>query len=322
MDASAFDALSRVLSLPDTRRRALGVLAVFPLLGGLAGWLAPEQGAAKDRRRRRKLRHKRRKGNRKRKHGCRPRGKGKVCAGRCGPVKSRQTCGKTVDCGSCACPAPCDECFICQGGPNTPGACVPDPEQAGEPCGRAGQVCQADGACACSAGTCANPTPVCVDGVCSVCSATNPCPPTACCQGDGTCKACPACQVCDSGACVPDDTLQHTCGGPCPGGEWCDGGACAAIQATVTLPDCSSLCGGSLSLCGQTVTCPSCSQCLAQTGCSSQIPLDGPAGPGVYCGIANTTVCNANADCAASAPYSYCTVSATPRCATICGLQS
>ena len=313
MDLHRFAALSRVRAGSDTRRR---LLAALPLLGGLLALAEMEDALAKDRRRRRKLRHKRRKGNRKRKHGCRPRGKGKVCAGRCGPVKSRQTCGKTVDCGSCACPAPCDECFICQSGPNTPGACVPDPEQAGEPCGRAGQVCQADGACACSAGTCANPTPVCVDGVCSVCSATTPCPPTACCQGDGTCKACPACQVCDSGACVPDASLQHTCGGPCPGGEWCDGGACAAIQATVTLPDCHSLCGGATTICGQSVTCPACDECISRLNCTYNDLLDGPVGAGSYCSVTNFSLtCTTNDNCV-SAPFFYC--SDDHKCVRIC----
>lgn len=403
MDAAAFDALSRVFSAPAPRRRLLGLAASLPLLGGVAAWLDADDGAARERRRRRKQRHQRRKRPGARKPHCKPQGKGKICAGTCGPVKSRRTCGKTVDCGSCDCPAPCGECFICQGGPSTPGACVPDPAQVGEPCGSDGQVCAANGGCACEAGTCANPAPICVDGacaacaasgdclaeqmgdlccagscydgvccdddgcltdaapdcvdhacvcagngnaactgdevccadgcanlqtdpdhcgdcaeacpatkpfcvagVCTPCSASRLCPNGLFCQTDGSCVAsCTVCQTASAGLCVNTASLNHTCTSPCPSGEWCDAGQCAAIAATVNLIDCQSVCGGSATVCGETVTCPSCGRCSAQTGCSANTLQDGPLGPGTYCSLSNGGLpCTTNAECAA--PYAYC----------------
>lgn len=146
--------------------------------------LSPAASEAKDRRRRRKDRHQRRKnpGGHKGK-GCRPKSQATVCAGTCGLVKNRQTCGKTVDCGACTCDPACDAgrcetcsdagfCVGCPGGQccdtgdaqcvvTCPvcqacqdGACVAANE--GETCGT-GQVCHL-GACvgngACATGTC------------------------------------------------------------------------------------------------------------------------------------------------------------------------
>ncbi|MEZ4565203.1 MAG: hypothetical protein R2853_20985 [Thermomicrobiales bacterium] len=420
MDAAAFDHLSRALSVPGTRRRLLGLLATLPLLG----WVDPEASEAKDRRRRRKGRHKTRrdkakaKGQRqRRKRACKPQSVAKTCAGTCGPITNRQTCGKTVDCGSCDCPTPCGECLTCQGGPNTPGACVPDPAQVGEACGNDGQVCLGDGACACDTGSCANPTPicaggtcaacatsnecaaagmggvccagscyegvccdadgclaepgapdcvdhdcvctgngnaactgddiccaagcfdlqtdpghcgdcavacpatapVCVAGECEACSATRLCPAGQYCQADGSCVAtCPVCQTGSAGLCVADASLQHRCASPCPSGEWCHAGACASIQATVTIPDCQSLCSGSTEVCGQTVTCPGCSECRAQTGCLfSNVLPDGPAGLGSYCSQgSNSFRCSTSADCAGAGAFTYCSNRNT--CARTC----
>lgn len=119
MDAHHFDALVKTLSVSDTRRQLVTLLAALPVLGGLSGILSPD--AAKERRCRRTH------------PDCKPKGMGAVCAGRCGPAKGRQTCGRTVDCGSCDCNPPCGECFTCQGAARTPGTCVP--QQAGTPCG-------------------------------------------------------------------------------------------------------------------------------------------------------------------------------------------
>ncbi|MDQ2655481.1 MAG: hypothetical protein M3Z20_20825, partial [Chloroflexota bacterium] len=202
MDARHFDTLTRVLSLPDSRRRLLGLLAALPLLGSLLAWLAPEESAAKDRRRRRKGRQKKRRGKatgkrqrQRNKRACKPKGKAVVCAGTCGTVKSRQTCGKRVDCGSCACEPSCAPCFTCQAATNTPGTCVPDPEQVGEPCGSPGQVCANDRTCVCTATSC----PACeecgTDGVCTGCS--------GCCDGETCVAACPVCTLCDDKQCQP-----------------------------------------------------------------------------------------------------------------------
>ncbi|MCA9864289.1 MAG: hypothetical protein KC432_14750, partial [Thermomicrobiales bacterium] len=103
MDNCRFDHLARVLSDARTRRGLLATLTTLPMLGALLALAGTDNADAKDRRRRRKQRHKQRKSHGKRKHGCKPKGKGKVCAGRCGAVTSRQTCGRTVDCGSCDC---------------------------------------------------------------------------------------------------------------------------------------------------------------------------------------------------------------------------
>ncbi|MFN8663138.1 MAG: hypothetical protein U0075_14720 [Thermomicrobiales bacterium] len=226
MDLDRLDAVARSLASAGSRRSLLGMLAAVPVAGGLLARLAPEDAEAKERRRRRKQRHKRRKNpGRNKKKGCKPRGRGKVCAGRCGLVTNRQTCGKTVDCGSCACPEPCGACLICQTGPNTVGACVPDPAQDGQVC--AGGVC--DG------------------GACVACSASNPCPSGCCDPATGTCVAdCPSCQICDSGVCAADPSLQRqVCAGSgattsiCCNGVCCDGccdgeGTCGACLAFVT----------------------------------------------------------------------------------------
>lgn len=189
MDLDRLDAVTRSLAVGGSRRTLLGVLAAIPAAAGLLGIFTPEDLEAKDRRHRRKQRHKKRKHPGGHKEGCRPKSKATVCARQCGPVKSRQTCGKTVDCGSCACPTPCDPCLICQSGPNTPGACVTDLEQVGESCGgNGGQTCAADGACRCDSGSCGGLTPICFGGACVPCSGNAPCP-DGCCQDDGTCGA-------------------------------------------------------------------------------------------------------------------------------------
>lgn len=122
MDLNRLDAVTRTLACAGSRRTLLGALVALPVAGRLRDLLTAEDADAKERRRR-KQRHKRRKHPGGRKKGCTPKSKATVCAGQCGPVKSRQTCGKTVDCGSCSCPTPCDPCFLCQAGPNLPGVC-------------------------------------------------------------------------------------------------------------------------------------------------------------------------------------------------------
>jgi hypothetical protein len=336
MDASHFDELIRSLT-SGPRRGVLGVLAAAPLLGGLLAVLDPAEGEAKGQRKRHKKPHHHSKhtGNRagkKKKRRCKPNSKATTCAGTCGSVKNN--CKKTVDCGSCACNPACAVCQICQAGPNTPGACVPDPEQNGEACAT-GDLCITGEVC--SAGVCGDGTPVvCLPqdqchepGVCdpdtgqcsnpekpdgAACNDGDACTQTDTCQS-GVCSGsnpviCNACQLPDScnpdtGQCAPDPAKQHTCDGPCPSGEWCDAGACADIQATVTILDCQSLCDGSTQVCGQTVTCPSCQLCPDQTGCAFNALPDGPVGAGNYCSIANIALgtCTTNANCD---PGDYC----------------
>lgn len=332
MDLPCFDALARLLFGTTSRRRLFGALVAVPVLAVADG----DEGAAKDRRRRRKARHKdhrdkaagQRRRQRRRSR-CRPRSRVVICADRCGPVTSRQTCGLTVDCGSCSCEAPCGVCLICQPGADAPGRCVADPGQTAEACGEAGQRCQADGRCACDAESCANPAPVCAGGACRACSVDHPCPAGQCCQADGTCGAvCPACQTCEAGQCVEDGALRHACAGPCANGEWCDAGSCAPMAETVRLPDCQGLCGASTEVCGQTVTCPSCDLCSDQTGCNANAFKDGPHGPGNYCSwSAGYLTCSTNSECRAYGPDAigisrpYCINGrngAADHCAAIC----
>jgi hypothetical protein len=280
MDADLFDQLITTLAAAGTRRRLLGLLSALPLVGGLVALLDPDEVDAHGRRHRRKKRHKHGKGRRRKHHRkkrCQPNSKATTCAGKCGPVKNN--CKKTVDCGACACDPPCDVCFTCQEGPTTPGTCVVDPDQQGQACGDPGQVCLPDGSCACDA------------------------------------SSCPACQVCDSsGQCVADPAQDAACCGQPNSGMRCQAGLCMA--ATATLAECQGRCdGGSVPLCGQLATCPSCNQC----GCALGFCPDtsGPLGQGSYCADAYTdefcasTACSGdNVICCGGACETICT---TPR---------
>lgn len=193
MDARRFDALSRALSA-GSRRNLLGVLATLPVLGGLFV-LEEDAAEAKDRRRRRKHRHKSRKQPGTRKKGCKPKGKGTVCAGKCGPVKSRQTCGKTVDCGPCNCTPPCCACFTCDAATQTyvspctasESCCdhdCADLQTDSAHCGTCGNACEPGEACCAGGcadlqtdvdhcGTCGNACgddEICVEGECQPCN--------------------------------------------------------------------------------------------------------------------------------------------------------
>jgi hypothetical protein len=114
VDTRHFDALTRMLSTPESRRRLLGALAALPVAGGLLERLALDEAEAKERRRRRKSRHKRRRhktaGKRRRqqrrkaqrrhrKRRCTPEPVSHTCAGRCGQVTNN--CGQVVECAPC-----------------------------------------------------------------------------------------------------------------------------------------------------------------------------------------------------------------------------
>jgi hypothetical protein len=184
LDSRHFDALARVLSTADSRRRMVAALAALPIVGGLLEILGPDEVEGKGRRKRRKKAHKHGKGRR-RKHTrkkqkqptCTPESRATTCAGKCGTVTDN--CQQGVDCGSCVCDPPCGICQTCDA---QTGQCVPDPQQKGDACGGMGQLCQADGACSCDDTSC----PVCRSchrsGEC-----TNPCRSAGCCDGT-TCQ--------------------------------------------------------------------------------------------------------------------------------------
>jgi hypothetical protein len=170
VDATHFDTLTRMFFGPETRRRLLGTLVGAPVLGGLLAVLDPEDAEGKKRRSRRKDRHRRRKekaDSKRRKRRCKPKRKAKVCAGKCGTVKNRKTCGKRIDCGPCDCDPPCGAGTICCGG-----ACQQccDNSQ----CTDAAQPYCADGVCSstCTAHAQCGANTLCVDGVCHACDVT------------------------------------------------------------------------------------------------------------------------------------------------------
>jgi hypothetical protein len=222
MDAKRFDTIVRSLTAAGTRRGVLGFLATLPLLGGL-GLVASEDGAEAAKRRKRNKRSQQTgqshnlnaEKKRKKKKKCKPKSQTTTCAGKCGPVKN--TCKKTVNCGSCACDPGCAACFTCQEGPNTVGTCVVDTDQVGEACGACG-TCDGSGQCVgCDAGL-----DCCGDACVDLQSDSDNC---------GACgEACEPGQSCQGGVC------GFTCGGDfCPSAtEICDGGTCHACDVCTT----------------------------------------------------------------------------------------
>jgi hypothetical protein len=225
MDPHRFDTLTKILARPGTRRRLFTVLASVPLVGAMTEDLADEATAARRpldwlfaraaraqqrrqtrrQRHRRELRQERRRQRRDSRNGNgngNGNGKGKsnnnkrchakpdatTCDGLCGDVTNN--CGNTVDCGPCACPAPCDDCETCD---TVTGTCVADPGKAGTSCaGAACGKCNATGTCeagtncgtaghaiCCEAGTncCGGDTdtPECCSGETPVCAAGDIC---------------------------------------------------------------------------------------------------------------------------------------------------
>jgi hypothetical protein len=195
MDADRFDLVVKALAVAGGRRQFLHFLSALPFVAAL-GSLPDDEGATASRHRQRRKAHPQShervsaaKKRKKKKHKqrkkpvqtCTPQSLAQTCEEKCGQV--RNNCHQTVDCGSCACEGPCPVCQICD---ETSGTCVPDAIQRGDACGEIGQVCQADGACACDGDSC---------GGCATC------------QGDGTCSTpCNGTGCCSGGICFSGDT--------------------------------------------------------------------------------------------------------------------
>jgi hypothetical protein len=218
LDDRTFDHLTKTLSATPSRR------------GLLAGLLAAAGLGAADVAAKRKHRGKGKgKGKGKDKGGngsCTPDPKARVCAGRCGPVSNRQTCGKTVT---------CDPCDPCAADGSTDGtACALD--------GGGPGVCAA---ATCAA--CGGPGEPCCDG--DTCADFGCCDPATshCVAGGGISGVdyAPRCageaMVCDCGTdmTLGDGGLRFTCTRP---------GVCRANHAPVasgppiTFPSDSSPC--------------------------------------------------------------------------------
>jgi hypothetical protein len=239
VDGSRFDALARVLSTPGSRRRVLTHVAALPVLGGLAGILSGEDATGKNRRKRRKRRlrrkHEKHEKRRKRKKKCKARPIATVCAGKCGPVKNN--CKKTVDCGSCDCQPTCEVCFTCQGEPNTPGRCVADSRQVGDPCGGDGKTCQPDGACTCIPDP---PAVVCGDQTCG--TAIDNCGQEIACTGCTGCCGGDVCHVEDSAACGSNGGACTNC---LTSDSLCQDGTCQSCDVPCASGD-AAVCGTAL----------------------------------------------------------------------------
>jgi hypothetical protein len=214
VDAKRFDFLTRAFTSVRSRRRLLPLLAGLPAASALPALLAESAQARK-----RSHRHDRGDGNRvsqdrkrkkKRKKKCRPRPPDQTCAGKCGTVLNN--CKKAVDCGPCPCDPPCPQCEICDEQSVT---CQPDPDSVGDPCGDPGQLCQADGACACAGDSC---------GLCRACQGGD-------CQPEPVDTPCGNSRFCCGNpiACVDIKTDPDHCGGcgqACPAGHICRKAVC------------------------------------------------------------------------------------------------
>lgn len=252
MDSRRFDALTRVLSSSDSRRRVLGLLASLPVIGGVPVIFASQETAGKGR-------HKHHKHG-KHKKGCKP----ITCTSlnrSCGQVSDG--CGGQLNCGTCSNPTPlcinnvCTPCATdAQCGTGAApycvlGSCVPCRTSAdcahGLVCDATAHVCTG---CASDAQCGAGDTPFCLDETCVACRTSADCEMGLVC--DATTHSCRSCASSDECApvnqsgnrfCKPlfDGSGQSRCTNPnvcgcpgtcadCSGGLLCiatGGGACS-----------------------------------------------------------------------------------------------
>lgn len=278
MDEDRFDALTRFVARPRTRRqlvRALGGGA----LAALGGVIGADRTRAAD---------------------C---PSGVVCSAQCCPNASDMclagrctSCPSGVICSARCCPSASDiclsgQCTSCPSGVSCTGRCCADGEtcvnglcSAAPPCGNAGDACtERKDCCApllCRGGACIQPkgggspcppgSREC-DGVCypgGCCIAADCGDPCLVCGTDHVCRGCPAGQVCQPGrgCCTPDCTGKECgddgCGGSCgtcPDDRPCHNGSCC-VPATCQAGQCGQMPDG----CGGTLACGNCpvGQCL------------------------------------------------------------
>ena len=243
MELNRFDQLVQSLATSGSRRGLVGLLTAVPILGGFAALLGDEAPAKGRQTRRQRAGHERdltaERRKKKKKKKCKPQSLATTCAGKCEAVTNN--CQQTVNCGLCP---------VCHRCNSATRVCQPDPGQQGDACGGAGQICLADGSCACDAGSCGLGT-VCLEGTCEdcgfiggpCCSNNNCQPPTGAVCIDDTCEACgrdgeqccanDTCdvgRVCLSGTCEDCGVVGQPCcaGDACLLGATCDQGTCVA----------------------------------------------------------------------------------------------
>jgi hypothetical protein len=201
MDARHFDALTRVFSSQNSRRRVLGFLATLPVLGSVAGILSSQEAEGKGRGKR----HKHGKGKRP----CRP----ETCTSlnsTCGQVSDG--CGGQLNCGTCSNPTPLclnNVCTSCTsnaqcGTAVAPycvlGSCVPCRTSAdcahGLVCDATAHICTG---CTSDAQCGIRETPFCVDEACVMCRTSADCDLGLVC--DATTHVCRSCT--NASECAP-----------------------------------------------------------------------------------------------------------------------
>lgn len=233
-----------------------------------------------------------------------------VC-GTCVPTCTGKVCGADDGCGGMCQSGTCTGAEVCGGG-GMPGVCGCETNAqacGSQTCGTAVNNCGITVPCTGCTGCCAGNT----------CVASGAQTPGQC--GTGTpgaaCVACPTCQTCSGGMCITDPAQDGQCCGTANGGTRCQNGSC--VTATATLTDCQSRCDhpsfpASVTICGQSATCPSCNQCEALGCVRTGWNGDGPAGVGTYCRKdGNEGTCSTVAQCP---PDYMCGVSQT--CYPLC----
>jgi hypothetical protein len=229
VDDEVVDRLARRVGTFGSRRAALGILAGTGLAAALG--LTEDDATAKRKRRKKK--------RKKKVTPCTPEPRATTCAGKCGSIANN--CQTPVNCGGCPTCQRCDAATA---------SCKPDQDQQGDPCGQAGQVCLANGTCACDAGSCGANT-VCLNGTCQRCGlADDPCcSGNACRQAFLVCTPAGTCELCgrDGEPCCANDTCDiasrvclsgtcRNCGGlgePCCANNTCFGLTCSAGECVV-----------------------------------------------------------------------------------------